>query len=261
MKKLILVALASTCLLPGGLNAQDDVKKEAAEAAEAAEVAEVPAVQLESRAEKLSYMFGYQLGMTLKDVDVDLDLDVFAAAMKDVKADKDSALPQEAMQEVMMGLQQELMAKQQEKQMAEAAKNIEDAEKFMADYATKEGVQATDSGLLYIMTKEGDGVSPTDKDTVKIHYHGTLPDGTVFDSSIDRGEPIELSLQRVIEGWKEGIPLMQIGGEMKLIIPPALGYGAQSPRGSNIPPNSPLIFDVKLLDIVTPDDVEAIPSM
>jgi FKBP-type peptidyl-prolyl cis-trans isomerase len=248
MKKLILAALASTCLLTGGLNAQDDVKKEAVQAAE------VPAIQLETRSEKLSYMFGYQLGMTLKDVEVELDIDLFAAAMADVKADKDSLLSQDDMQEAMMELQQELMAKQQEKQMTEA-------NKFMAEWATKEGVQVTDSGLLYIVTKEGDGVSPTDKDTVKIHYHGSLPDGTVFDSSIESGKPIELSLQRVIAGWQEGIPLMQIGGEMKLIIPPALGYGDTPPPRSNIPPNSPLIFDVKLLDIVTPDALEAIPVM
>ena len=124
---------------------------------------------------------------------------------------------------------------------------VEKNKTFLTDNTKKQGVVTLPSGLQYQVISEGTGVQPTDTNTVKVHYEGTLIDGTIFDSSIKRGEPIEFKLNRVIKGWTEGVKLMKKGAKYKLFIPAELGYGAQ-PMGT-IPPNSTLIFDVELLDV------------
>ena len=123
----------------------------------------------------------------------------------------------------------------------------EDGEKFLADNALKEGVTTTESGLQYEVLKMGKGKKPAATDRVKVHYHGTLIDGTVFDSSVDRGEPIVFGLNQVIKGWTEGVQLMPIGSKFRFYIPQELGYGAQN--AGSIPPYSTLIFEVELLGI------------
>lgn len=123
----------------------------------------------------------------------------------------------------------------------------EDGEKFLAENALKEGVITTESGLQYEVIKMGKGKKPSATDRVKVHYHGTLIDGTVFDSSVDRGEPITFGLNQVIKGWTEGVQLMPVGSKFRFYIPQELGYGAQ--QAGNIPPYSTLIFEVELLDI------------
>lgn len=110
--------------------------------------------------------------------------------------------------------------------------------------------QKTASGLYYVMEKEGEGQSPTIEHQVKVHYHGTLLDETVFDSSVDRGTPIEFPLRGVVKGWQEGIPLLKPGGKAKLIIPPNLGYGSRPAGGGKIPANSVLVFDVELIETI-----------
>ncbi len=121
------------------------------------------------------------------------------------------------------------------------------SEAFLADNAKREGVEVTESGLQYEMLRDGSGPKPSIMDTVTVHYHGTLIDGTVFDSSVDRGQPATFPLTQVVPGWKQGIPLMPIGSKYKLYIPPHLGYGSRAQ--GQIPPNSVLIFEVELLGI------------
>ena len=123
----------------------------------------------------------------------------------------------------------------------------EDGEKFLAENALKEGVTTTESGLQYEVLKMGKGKKPAATDRVKVHYHGTLIDGTVFDSSVDRGEPIVFGLNQVIKGWTEGVQLMPVGSKFRFYIPQELGYGAQN--AGSIPPYSTLIFEVELLGI------------
>ena len=123
----------------------------------------------------------------------------------------------------------------------------EDGEKFLTDNALKEGVTTTESGLQYEVLKMGKGKKPAATDRVKVHYHGTLIDGTVFDSSVDRGEPIVFGLNQVIKGWTEGVQLMPVGSKFRFYIPQELGYGAQN--AGSIPPYSTLIFEVELLGI------------
>ena len=122
-----------------------------------------------------------------------------------------------------------------------------DGEQFLAENALKEGIVVTESGLQYEVIKMGRGKKPAATDRVKVHYHGTLINGTVFDSSVDRGEPIVFGLNQVIAGWTEGLQLMPIGSKFKFYIPQELGYGAQS--AGSIPPYSTLIFEVELLGI------------
>jgi FKBP-type peptidyl-prolyl cis-trans isomerase FklB len=121
-------------------------------------------------------------------------------------------------------------------------------ESFLAENAKKEGVKTTASGLQYKVIKSGTGESPKPTDTVKVHYHGTLIDGTVFDSSVQRGEPISFPVTRVIPGWVEALQLMKVGDKWQLFIPARLAYGEQSPS-PKIGPNSTLIFEVELLGI------------
>ncbi len=123
----------------------------------------------------------------------------------------------------------------------------EDGEKFLTENALKEGVTTTESGLQYEVLKMGKGKKPAATDRIKVHYHGTLIDGTVFDSSVDRGEPIVFGLNQVIKGWTEGVQLMPVGSKFRFYIPQELGYGAQN--AGSIPPYSTLIFEVELLGI------------
>ena len=122
-----------------------------------------------------------------------------------------------------------------------------EGEDFLAENTKKEGVITTESGLQYEVIKMGDGKKPTANDNVKVHYHGTFIDGTVFDSSVERGEPIVFGLNQVISGWTEALQLMPVGSKFKLYIPSDLAYGAQ--QAGQIPPYSTLIFEVELLGI------------
>lgn len=122
-------------------------------------------------------------------------------------------------------------------------------EQFLADNAKRDGVKTTASGLQYEVISEGTGAAPEPTSTVRVHYEGRLADGTVFDSSIERGEPAEFPLDGVIPGWSEGLQLMKTGAKYRLFMPPALGYGDRG-VGGHIPPNAVLIFEVELLEIV-----------
>jgi FKBP-type peptidyl-prolyl cis-trans isomerase FklB len=128
------------------------------------------------------------------------------------------------------------------------AGNLEAGKKFLEENAKKPGVKTTASGLQYEVLKDGSGAKPTLQSKVKVHYHGTLIDGKVFDSSVNRGEPITFPLNGVIQGWQEGVQLMPVGSKYRFYIPYNLAYGERG-AGANIPPYSALIFDVELLAI------------
>ncbi|MBV7388845.1 FKBP-type peptidyl-prolyl cis-trans isomerase [Pasteurellaceae bacterium TAE3-ERU1] len=140
-----------------------------------------------------------------------------------------------------------LKEKTQAKIEADAKAAEEQGAKFRAEYAKKDGVKQTKSGLLYKIEKAGSGDAVSAEDTVKVHYKGTLINGEEFDSSYKRGEPVEFQLNKLVKGWVEGIPMIKKGGKIELVLPPELGYGAQA-TGS-IPPNSTLVFEIELLDV------------
>lgn len=199
--------------------------------------------------DKVSYALGLGIGSQLKSMGADsLNIDDFAQAIKDTINGAELKVSHKESQQIV----QEFFKEQEAKQRAQAAENgkvaREEGEKFLAENAKKDGVQVTESGLQYSVIKEGTGKSPKATDTVVCHYEGFLTNGTVFDSSIQRGEPAAFPLNAVIAGWTEGLQLMKEGGKTRFFIPYNLAYGEAGAAGA-IPPYAALIFDVELLEV------------
>ena len=198
--------------------------------------------------DRVSYALGMGIGTQLKDMGAtDINIDDFAQAIKDAIAGNKQLSDAEA-----QDLVQEFFQEQEKKQRAAAAErfkaNKAAGEKYLADNANKDNVKVTPSGLQYVVLKEGNGKKPKSTDTVVCHYEGTLIDGTMFDSSIKRGEPASFALNQVIAGWTEGLQLMQEGAKFRFFIPYHLGYGERG-AGPSIPPFSALVFDVELIEV------------
>ena len=242
MKKittLSISALASAMLLMTGCSTNNGSQETAAQS--------VSITEQSSASEKVGYSLGFMMAEGNKEAVKDLNLDTFEKGFRDGYEGNDSALTQEQMQEVLMTYQ-----KAQEEQFAKdmqtkATENKTAGTAFLAENAKKEGVKQTDSGLQYKVLKEGTGKSPKATDVVEVNYEGKLIDGTVFDSSYERGEPIEFPLNQVIAGWTEGLQLMKEGGKYEFYIPSDIAYGEAGNAG--IEPNSTLIFTVELLKV------------
>ena len=199
--------------------------------------------------DKFSYAMGLGVGRQLAQMGANnISIEDFADAIKDVVTGNDLKMTNQEAQTIV----QDYFAKQEQRiqaEMAEKGKAAKEAgEKYLAENAKKEGVTTTASGLQYKVLKEGNGRKPKATDSVKCHYEGFLIDGTLFDSSVQRGEPATFGLQQVIAGWTEGLQLMQEGAKYRFFIPYILGYG-ESGAGQTIPPVSTLIFDVELLEV------------
>lgn len=200
--------------------------------------------------DKLSYSLGLGIGRQLAQMGADnLNIDDFALAIKDVLSGNSLKVSNQEAQRIV----QDYFAKQEERIQAEQAEHGKAAkvegEAYLAENAKKEGVIVLKSGLQYKVLQEGTGKKPKATGTVKCHYEGFLTDGTLFDSSLQRGEPATFGLQQVIAGWTEGLQLMKEGGKYRLFIPYMLGYGA-SGAGQSIPPYSALIFDIELIEVI-----------
>ncbi len=205
--------------------------------------------ELKTEKDKVSYMVGMQIGGSLTQIKDEIDVAVVIQALQ-------SALKGEASKltvEEATALQQSFAAKLQAKRESEAAvmatKNKAEGEAFMAKNKSVKGVQVTASGLQYVVVNAGSGAKPAATDTVKVHYVGTLLDGTKFDSSVDRGEPAQFALNAVIPGWTEALQLMPVGAKYTLWIPSELAYGDRGTPGP-IGPNATLRFEVELIEIV-----------
>jgi FKBP-type peptidyl-prolyl cis-trans isomerase len=205
------------------------------------EQSKVSNVKMKDQRDSLSYTIGLSIGSSFTQSDLtDLNYDLLIKGMKDQKDSTGAMELQEAeayIQEVMM-----------KKQEAKASVDKEAGVKFLAENKTKPGVMSTASGLQYQVMTEGTGKKPMATDQVTVHYHGTTIDGTVFDSSVDRGEPASFGLNQVIPGWTEGVQLMNVGSKYKFFIPQELAYGEQSPSPV-IKPFSTLVFEVELISI------------
>lgn len=197
--------------------------------------------------ETLSYGFGYQLGLQVQNqFEGEFDLDVFTAGVIDAMLTAD---PQVTAQDFSQAYQTMNQAKEAAAAQAAQAR-IEENQAFLEENAERAEVTETESGLQYeVLEQSGSGESPAESDTVKVHYTGTLLDGSTFDSSVERGSPATFPVNGVIPGWVEGLQLMDVGDTYKFYIPSNLAYGEQAPSPA-IPANSLLVFEVELLEIV-----------
>jgi FKBP-type peptidyl-prolyl cis-trans isomerase FkpA len=234
LKKTVFAILLATIVLfacnAGGKSDKDAVQPEPAATTDGA------------TDENTSYAFGMALGSDLKQTGLQFNYDAFTQGFKESIEGKETRISMEEAIRIIQTAFMSAMAKQAEENMAKETQ-------FLEENGKKNGIQTTSSGLQYEVITQGSGVKPAASDTVSVHYEGTLIDGTVFDSSYERGEPAQFPLGGVIPGWTEGIQLMNVGSTYRLYIPSALAYGEQG-AGSSIPPNSALIFKVELLSIV-----------
>ncbi len=199
-------------------------------------------VNLENELEKFSYAFGLTVGKNLKTVGYDsLAYQAFAVALEDLMNGNEKMEQQEAQNHVRTVIQN--LEEENAKKMEAAGKE------FLTENAKKSGVTTIESGLQYEIITEGGGPIPLATDKVKVHYTGMLIDGTVFDSSVERGEPISFGVTGVIKGWQEALQLMPVGSKWKVFIPQELGYGPRGAGGGTIPPYAALVFEVELLAI------------
>lgn len=250
MKKLstlaALLLLAGTSAASAQQSAQQPAQKPAQPSAQPQAQA-APGNKPQSLDQKASYIIGYNLGSSLKQQEIAVTSDLIIQGLRDGLGGAQALLTDEEMQAAMTEFQQSLMARQQEQMQAAASKNQKEADEFLAANKGKQGVVTTASGLQYQILQQGTGATPKETDKVTVHYKGTLADGTVFDSSYDRGQPAQFIVNQVIPGWVEAMQLLKVGSKARLFIPPALAYG-ENGAGQEIGPNAMLIFEVELLN-------------
>jgi FKBP-type peptidyl-prolyl cis-trans isomerase FklB len=204
----------------------------------------IGAVKLVTPTDTASYALGVNMASNVKNMGMDsINLKILAKAFQDVYTNEKLQITEAESNPILQAYFTNLMEKK-------AASSLAEGQVWLAENGKKTGVQTTASGLQYEVMREGTGPKPVATSKVKVHYHGTAIDGKVFDSSVDRGEPVEFPLNGVIPGWTEGVQLMSVGSKYKFYIPGNLAYGARPPQGSGIAPNATLIFEVELLEII-----------
>jgi FKBP-type peptidyl-prolyl cis-trans isomerase FklB len=205
-------------------------------------------VVLKDQKDKISYSVGVDIGNSLKNLPVSVNLDLVVRGINDVLSASKLLMTEQEIRETMTVLQKELMDRYTEQMKVIGEKNKKEGELFLAVNKKKEGVITLPSGLQYRVLKAGTGKTPTDDDTVTVHYRGILTDRTEFDSSYRRGQPATFAIKGVLPGWREALKLMQEGAKWEIFIPPNLAYGERG-AGSLIGPNATLIFEVELISI------------
>ncbi|MGV3504885.1 MAG: FKBP-type peptidyl-prolyl cis-trans isomerase N-terminal domain-containing protein [Adhaeribacter sp.] len=201
-----------------------------------------------SNKEKISYIIGRDMAANFKKQGLEVDPEIFLQGFKEALSGTESKLKPEEVQAAMMALQQEMQTRQAANQGQAAEANKKEGEAFLAENKNREGVVTLPSGLQYQVLQEGSGATPGPTDRVTTHYHGTLIDGTVFDSSYERGQPATFPVNGVISGWTEALQQMREGAKWRLFLPSNLAYGAQG-AGEDIGPHATLIFDVELISV------------
>ena len=203
---------------------------------------------LQSQLQKVSYIIGLDIGRNLANQGIEIEAQALSSGVADALSDAEPKLSEAEVQSIMMAFQTEMEAKQAQLKSTESDKNVADGKAFLEINRMKDGVVTLASGLQYREVKTGSGKSPKASDKVTTHYKGTLIDGTVFDSSYDRGEPATFPVNGVIAGWTEALQLMNEGSVWELFIPANLAYGTRG-AGAKIGPNATLVFTVELLNV------------
>jgi FKBP-type peptidyl-prolyl cis-trans isomerase FklB len=204
---------------------------------------------LETELDSVSYAVGLNMAKQMQNGFEEVDEAMFVQGFESGSDTINQLIKEKDIQDILNTYFQKKQQAKMRENVKKAEMNKKLGEDFLAENKTKDGVKTTDSGLQYIVLKEGKGKKPTKDDKVKVHYHGTVIDGTVFDSSVDRGEPSTFGVSQVIKGWTEGLQLMKEGAKYKFFIPSELAYGPQD-RGQVIKGNSTLIFEVELLEVL-----------
>jgi FKBP-type peptidyl-prolyl cis-trans isomerase len=228
-----------------------------------------PQAELKTVKEKFSYGIGRNIGQNIKAREMEVDIAALAKGLEDELAGAEWRVSDADIQAAVEVVEKQMRVKLKQRReeaakkqieadpelKAIADKNAQAGEAFLKENQAKEGVKVTQSGLQYQVLKEGQGKKPKESDLVKTHYHGTFPDGSVFDSSVERQKPAVFSVDQVIDGWTEALQLMPVGSKWRLVIPSKLAYG-MSGSGGEIGPNQVLVFEVELISIETPEDRE-----
>ncbi len=204
--------------------------------------------ELKSYEEKISYTMGYEMGNYVHNMSADIQQEKMQAGLADAFGGSQPRLTEEQMAEVKQEFAKKMQAAQQKQIEEMKAKNLAEGKAFLEKNKAKEGVKVSESGLQYEVLAEGKGPLATESDTVTVNYKGTLIDGTEFDSTIKRGEPLQLQVNQVIPGWTEALKMMNPGSKLRLVLPPELAYGEQG-AAPVIQPNSVLVFEVELVEI------------
>ncbi|WP_205503176.1 FKBP-type peptidyl-prolyl cis-trans isomerase [Rufibacter psychrotolerans] len=205
-------------------------------------------MELKDLSQRISYIIGRDMAANFQKQGIDIEPEALLFGLQEAIAGNPSKLSQDEVQSAMMQLQLQMQEKQQATAGAAGEQNKKEGEAFLAENKGKEGVNTLPSGLQYQVLESGSGKTPTKSSHVTTHYHGTLINGTVFDSSYERGEPATFPVNGVISGWTEALQLMKEGDKWRLFIPSNLAYGARG-AGADIGPNATLIFDVELLKV------------
>jgi FKBP-type peptidyl-prolyl cis-trans isomerase FklB len=198
--------------------------------------------------EKVSYSLGLDLGRNFKQQEIEVDVKMLSRGLLDALQGSKLLMSEKDINETMEAFRQQMVTKQQARMKVLGQKNKQAGEQFLAENKTRPGVVTLPSGLQYKEITAGKGSTPKSTDTVTTHYRGTLIDGSEFDNSHTRGEPVTFEVSKVIPGWTEALQLMQVGAKWQLFVPASLAYGERSP-GPEIPPNATLVFEIELLSI------------
>jgi FKBP-type peptidyl-prolyl cis-trans isomerase len=250
--KCIAISLTAALLAVACKPKQEEPQKVTAAPAQAS-AADVTKESLKTDLDKVNYAVGVEIGKNIVRNGLEFEKPIFMKGIEDGMADKEFLLDEKERQDVKRAHAKAQRELREQKRKEEGEKNKKDGEKFLTENKTKEGVVTLESGLQYIVLKEGSGEKPAAEDTVSVHYVGTLMDGTEFDSSVKRGKPSTFKVNRVVKGWTEALQLMPVGSKWKLFIPSELGYGERGSHGK-IGPNAVLIFEVELLEIKKEED-------
>ncbi|OQY26587.1 MAG: hypothetical protein B6244_13150 [Candidatus Cloacimonetes bacterium 4572_55] len=200
---------------------------------------------------KIAYSIGQDFGESLKRQGIEVNSDALIKGLKDVLSDAEPLISEDEQRDVLVKYQQDLQKQRADEDAKKSVRNKEEGEKFLVENGKKEGVVVLESGLQYKIIREGDGVIPTTEDKVIAHYEGRLLNGKVFDSSYERGDPVTFPVTGVIAGWTEALQIMPVGSKWELYIPSELAYEDRG-VGSDIEPNSILIFTIELIEVKSP---------
>ena len=234
MKRIVIILISLVAMLPL-LSLATDQKEDSD-------------VELKTFADKISYVLGHEIGRSLKDSPTEIDFEKFLRGIEDSLKDQKSLIDPDEANQIKQEFSRQVQESRTKKMAAIAEKNQKAEEAFLAENKKKEGVITTESGMQYMVLEKGDGPIPQRTDKVKVHYQGTLLDGSEFDSSYKRGQPATFQVGGVIAGWTEALQLMTVGSKYRLFIPSKLAYGNRG-AGRSIGPNEMLIFEVELVGI------------